>query len=264
MKLAWLTDLHLNFVDPAVRTQLYTSIRDAGTDAVLLGGDIGEADSLTHFLEELLQGTGRPVYFVLGNHDYYGASIEFVRQRVATLSDGMWWLPSCGPVYLTERTALVGHDGWADARFGDFFGSPVVLNDFVNIQDLAKCAMNKECLYHELQRLGDESAQFIEYALRIACTERERVILLTHVPPFREACWHEGRLSDDRDWLPHFTCKAMGDAILRVMESFPHRKLIVLCGHTHGSGVAQVAPNIVVKTGGAVYGSPQVQQILEL
>jgi hypothetical protein len=26
------------------------------------------------------------------------------------------------------------------------------------------------------------------------------VVVLTHVPPFREACWHEGRISDIRTW----------------------------------------------------------------
>lgn len=37
-----------------------------------------------------------------------------------------------------------------------------------------------------------------------------------HVPPFREASWHQGRISDD-DWLPHFTCKAVGDVLREAM-----------------------------------------------
>ena len=41
----------------------------------------------------------------------------------------------------------------------------------------------------------------------------EHVLVLTHVPPFREACWHEGRISGD-DYLPYFACKATGDVLL--------------------------------------------------
>ncbi|MFM7113065.1 MAG: Eco57I restriction-modification methylase domain-containing protein, partial [Planctomycetota bacterium] len=39
----------------------------------------------------------------------------------------------------------------------------------------------------------------------------------THVPPFREACWHEGELSDDQ-WAPHFTSVVMGDALRAVIS----------------------------------------------
>jgi hypothetical protein len=42
------------------------------------------------------------------------------------------------------------------------------------------------------------------------------------------------------------------------------RKMTVLCGHTHGSGEAQVLPNLRVLTGGAVYGKPGVQRVLEV
>ena len=34
----------------------------------------------------------------------------------------------------------------------------------------------------------------------------------------REAAWHQGQLSDD-DWIPWFTCRAVGDVILRCARS---------------------------------------------
>ena len=86
-------------------------------------------------------------------------------------------------------------------------------------------------------------------------------MVLTHVPPFREACWHEGRISDD-NWLPHFTCKAVGDALLEAMAAAPDHRMTVLCGHTHGGGEAQVLPNLRVLTGDARYGQPVIQRIL--
>jgi hypothetical protein len=48
------------------------------------------------------------------------------------------------------------------------------------------------------------------------------------------------------------------------MRGFPDRRLTVLCGHTHGLGEAQPAANVIVYTGGARYGEPEIQRVLEL
>ena len=45
MRLAWTTDLHLNFVSDAGVDQFLEELRDVHADAVLVGGDIGEADT---------------------------------------------------------------------------------------------------------------------------------------------------------------------------------------------------------------------------
>jgi Icc protein len=97
----------------------------------------------------------------------------------------------------------------------------------------------------------------------LALEAHEHVIVLTHVPPFREACWHEGRISDD-NWLPHMACRAVGDELRRIMQAHPHRKMTVLCGHTHSPGEASILPNLTVLTGGAVYGQPTIQRVLEI
>ena len=52
-RLAWLTDLHLNFVTPRHVERLCRSVIDTGADAVLLSGDIGEAHDLESQLETL-------------------------------------------------------------------------------------------------------------------------------------------------------------------------------------------------------------------
>ena len=48
------------------------------------------------------------------------------------------------------------------------------------------------------------------------------------------------------------------------MEEHANCNLTVLCGHTHGTGCAEILPNLVVKTGGAEYGHPKLQGIIEL
>jgi hypothetical protein len=47
------------------------------------------------------------------------------------------------------------------------------------------------------------------------------------------------------------------------MSAYPDHQMTVLCGHTHSSGQADILPNLLVKTGGAEYGSPMIQEILE-
>ena len=71
----------------------------------------------------------------------------------------------------------------------------------------------------------------------------------------------KGRVSDD-NWLPHFTCKAAGDALIEAISQRPDREMTVLCGHTHGAGEAQILPNLRVLIGGAVYGAPAIQRML--
>jgi 3',5'-cyclic-AMP phosphodiesterase len=281
MRLAWLTDLHLDFVGPAQISALVDEIHASAPDAVLIGGDTGEAPTFARYLHELARYLAVPIYFVLGNHDYYRSSITSVREsaRALTRADaGLIWLPAAGVVPLTESTSLIGHDGWADARFGDFLHSDVVLNDYRLIAELRQVTVDptrKEdaernergllplALQAKLQELGDEAASHFESVLPHALEQSEHVIVLMHVPPFREACWHEGRISDDI-WLPHFSCKAAGDVLRRFMENAPDRRLTVFCGHTHGAGTAQILPNLVVITGGAEYGKPALQRVIQV
>ena len=258
MRLAWVTDIHLNFVKYEVRQRFYRSIEEVEPGAVLIGGDIGEADNVREYLLEMREALTAPLYFVLGNHDYYHSSIANTRRAIGAV-EGPVWLTATGTRLLSETTALIGEDGWADGRLGDYGNSPIYLNDYELIDEFR--GLDKNERGRLLNALGDESAFRIATKLRQACAERQRVILLTHVPPFREACWHEGRTSDDQ-WVPHFGCQAAGDAILAVMDQHPHCELRVLCGHTHGAGVFQPRANVVVTTGGAVYGKPALQESL--
>ena len=263
MRAGWLTDVHLNFVSSSKRSRFYDLVREQKLDCLLLGGDIGEADSLIQFLTELEVSLDIPIYFVLGNHDFYRGSIAEVRQAVvrqAATSRRLRWLPLSGVVLLTDNTALVGHDSWADGRFGNFFGSGVRLNDYVLIAELRGLTQAER--YAKLNALGDEAAEFLECGVSEALSQRRNVVVLTHVPPFREACWHEGAISND-NWLPHFACQAVGERLAILACAHPEQSLTVLCGHTHSPGVAQILPNLVVYTGAAEYGIPIVQRVFE-
>ncbi len=263
MRLGWLTDLHLNFVHSLKRSAFYAHLREEKLDAVLLGGDIGEADSVTELLAEMANGLRIPIYFVLGNHDFYGGSIGAVREAVAreaAVSPWLHWLPASGVIPLTANATLVGHDSWADGRLGDFFRSEVALNDYFLITELR--SLQKQERYAKLNALGDEAAEFLEYRVLEALPRCQNVIVLTHVPPFRESCRHEGQISTG-DFLPHFACRAVGERLASIMRAHPDRNMVVLCGHTHSPGFARILDNLAVLTGGAQYGVPALQQVLE-
>jgi hypothetical protein len=55
----------------------------------------------------------------------------------------------------------------------------------------------------------------------------------------------------------------VGDVLIEIMHIYPHRQLTVLCGHTHGRGQARILDNLLVLTGGAEYGKPEVQQVFD-
>lgn len=279
MRVAWATDIHLDFLaDEQVRA-FAAALAAERPEAVVLSGDLSHAELLEHHLRLLAGGVACPIYFVLGNHDYYGSSIADVRGAVAQLcarKPRLRWLPACGVVPLSARTAMIGVDGWADARLGDPAGTPVVLNDFFHIAELAATlepavrarpallrAGERGPLHRQLQALGDAEAARCDELLTAALASHPEVLVVTHVPPFAAACWHEGRLSDAA-WLPYFSCAALGEVLRAQARRHPERALTVLCGHTHGAGEAQIEPNLRVLTGGAVYRRPQLQRLLEL
>lgn len=264
MQVAWITDIHLNFLDAQDIQRFCQGLADQRPDAVLVGGDIGEADTITGYLSALEDACPCPIYFVLGNHDFYGGSIAGVRAEAKACADRssrLYWLPDACIVPLTQATCLIGHGTWADGRLGNYQASDVMLNDYFLIQELT--GLDARTRLEKLHHLGDEAVAHFRRLLPQALERFRHVLVLTHVPPFRAACWHEGRISND-DYLPHFSNKAVGDVLFEAMQVYPHCRMTVLCGHTHGSGTADILPNLHVKTGGAEYGKPCLQEILAI
>jgi 3',5'-cyclic-AMP phosphodiesterase len=260
----WLTDIHLNFLTAAEIEAFIGSVAHSAPDLLLIGGDVGEAPDVIGHLDRIADRVSCPVYFVLGNHDYYFGSVAAVRAAADELCrerKNLVFLTSAGAVDLTTDTGLVGHDGWADARLGDYERSLVMMNDYRLIREFA--GVSKRDRWPMLRAMGDAAAEYVRRHLPDALERHEHVILLTHVPPLREACWYQGQISND-EWLPHFTCLAVGQALIAVMREYPQRRLTVLCGHTHSPGECRPLENVLVITGGAEYGQPCIQQVFEV
>ena len=263
MRATWLTDIHLNFLRPLALQAFYDRVRAERPDLLLVTGDIGESDSVARFVGEL--AAIAPVWFVLGNHDYYRSSIASVRAAMPRLPVRTRWCNAHDPIALTDRVALLGVDGWGDARCGDL-DSKVELSDWARIDELKRCR-DREARNATLQRYGSNEARTLRDKLARA-PARDELLVLTHVPPFPEACVYDGKMSEPA-WLPWFTCIATGEVLLDHARAHPEQAITVLCGHSHGAGSYSPLPNLEVKTGGwppatEQYGNPIVQATLEL
>lgn len=258
MRLAWLTDPHFNHCPLDAWEALMGEIQDGAPDALLISGDISEGEDVLFQLRLLADELAIPIHFVLGNHDFYHGSIDAKRAAVVAgcrRHPLLNYLTDSGPICLNDSVALVGEDGWGDATIGDFEGSPVRLNDFRWIDDfrLAPIGSWKPMLIEQ----GRQSAARLRGKLVSAMATHASVLVVTHVPPFREACWYLGRTTDDW-WAPFFVCGQVGEVLREAIEAHPAGRLEVLCGHTHNGGLARLGDRLNVTTAGAEYGRPEV------
>ena len=264
MKLGWLSDVHLNFLDASARLRFFEDLSQHKVDGWLLSGDIGEADSVVSYLREFEDLLPVRLYFVLGNHDFYRGSIAQVKadiHRLSSRSEQLVWLTDTDCADIGNRVGIVGDDGWSDARLGNALGTPVELSDFYLIKELTGHTRSE--LVQRLNELGDEAAERLGKKLDDAASRYANLVVVTHPPPFEGATWHQGTTSWP-DWLPWFSCAAVGEAILDVARAHPETDFLVLCGHTHSSGRYTANSNVTVHTAQVEYGRPAPQAVIEL
>jgi len=262
MRVSYVTDIHLNFISSETLRKFCFKINQANTDAVIITGDITEAPYLEAHLNRLREEVKVPVYFVLGNHDYYRGSVKEVRALMCE-KYANYWLPSAGVVDLSCHTALVGHDGWYDGGYGDWFCfSTVQMTDYELVEELRNARQGgQDCLYGRIRGLAKEAAEHVKLWATKAAETHKHVIIATHVPPFVENAVYDdkgpnsGKISG-KNWIPIMSSEIMGNALLDLAEDLPETQFTVLCGHSHGNAVFQAAPNMVSITGYSDYGNP--------
>lgn len=279
MKYAWTTDCHLDHTDRddalVAFAQSLVVTEPAG---VFITGDISNANKLVYHLSVIERVVQRPVFFVLGNHDYYGGEIESVRKsmrELSNMSQFLKYLPLSPYVALSPSTALVGHDGWYDAYHGDGTRSRFMMNDWVCIKDFVPHSggasfmrlngnlRDRDALIAHARKLAHEGVLHVHNGIKSAARYHNHVVVLTHYPPFRESHIYGGKIGDD-ETQPWFTSKMMGDMLLDAAKAFPNTRFTVLAGHTHGRYDGKFAPNLEVHVGGADYGRPQLAGLIEI
>lgn len=286
MKIAWATDIHLDFITSpgdlvasARNLDIFCQqIEKGNPESVILTGDISVSKFLKDHLIYIESKLRRPIYFVLGNHDFWGSTFEKVRKDCTDLSKSSEYLryASCLPyVELTPRTALIGHDGWYDGYNGDPNGSNVVMNDWLRIGEFVRenCVVasssaqsrNMNSILAISREQSNAAAAHLVRSIKSVVAQKKyrTVIVLTHVPPFVEAHYHKGSPGDPA-MHPWYTSRTMGSMLLSAAKSNPDIRFEVFCGHTHGKFSLQVTENLFCHVGGSEYSNPDTQGTFDI
>ena len=277
MRLAWATDIHLDMTGDTIGKIRSLASDAASTDAVLITGDISVSNNILQHLSLLELTIEKPIYFVLGNHDYYGSNIMSVRKTVndfCNSSSYLRYMSSVPFVRLQPGVNLIGHDSWYDAQNGNPRNNVVLMNDWIQISDFNSAlrgsysgqVLNKDVIIQISQRLAQQSVNHIANGIKAVVKESDHIIVMTHVPPFRESFngmnKHSG--TSVNDVLPWYTCKLMGDTLLAAAKTYPHVKFTVLSGHAHSHYDNDLLNNLNVKVGRAIYGNPQLASSISI
>lgn len=259
--LLWITDPHFNFLSASAWGYFKHRLAFYPKEVPLvITGDIAESRDFSRYLQELEQD--RNVYFVLGNHDFYGDSIAATRDCARSRPGYLEWRSE--PVQLSDTACLVGVDGWYDFNEGAGADTQLRMSDWELITDFKDKSMLSIAKMSAL--LAKQSAELARRKLERAFTKYRTVYFVTHVPPFLGASLSPRRLPSDKDWAPVMVNTVLGESVRSVrLGKFLH----VLCGHTHTearmavpvSKMSQSDPNVQVHTGRANYGEVFIEEI---
>ncbi len=265
-KLVWLSDIHLDFLDPAQRTTFYRRLNAIQFDYLLITGDIATSHELIPALSELSEALRRPIGFVLGNHDFYDSSFYAVRAALErTLADHPnlnWLSQGSGYLALNHDVALMGLDSWADGRAGDYENSAIILNDHLRIDDMKH--LGKYERLQLMQQLADDAETGLRRNLPKLLPHFKTILLATHVPLFAASCHGAGDTISDNAYLPHFCWQNGGLALQEEVAECPSGgHVIALCGHTHQHAQLDISGRIQIRVSKATYGAPSIH-VLDL
>ncbi len=286
MKLAWLTDIHLDHLWPRdVRDEQVVdtperiidfceSLKDYEFDAIVISGDVSLAGhkwisnffaTTEYCLKYMADTLKKPIYFVLGNHDYYFGSINTTRAKMVQLSDandGITWLTNGYIVNLSSEIGLVGHDGWYDLRNGTLCRD-YIMSEFEYVAEFSGYRSDWGIAERLCKELADDAADYFREVIPDALKTYNKLIVVTHVPPFAEVSKYRGKPTDE-EHLPFYSNKAVGDALLEIAKAHPDKELVTLSGHTHGFAEFQALPNLKSVVSSAWYGAPALHKIIDL
>lgn len=260
MNIIWVSDIHLNFLNENQREDFYKKLKDANGDAVVISGDIAESHNVIPFIKGMEAYIEIPVYFVLGNHDFYGSNLADVKRLAASTGT---YLGAEQCVALNASTALLGVDGWGDTRNGDYKNSHLKMSDWIYIDDLRReYGKGMSTLKKKLMRLADNDANKLKRrVLKAIGKGYTKIIIVTHVPPIEEVCLNAGKKSTPSG-LPFFSSKCLGDAIVPIVKQHKKIDFLWLSGHTHSRVTYVPLPNLTVKVAKAEYYHPQIEEIM--
>jgi predicted phosphohydrolase len=255
MKIAWMSDVHLNCADEIAIQAFITELAKATPDCVIITGDISVSVLLKKHLWMIENAVKVPVYFICGNHDFWGGSfnsVAFMLMELEERNPNIKWLSNNPYIKLSDNTVIVGHDCFYDAGYGDWTRSNLLLNDWFKISDFKFQPQNM--IVDIARNYAVKGANHIFDNLTSAINDGyEHSIVLMHPPPFAEASLYKGMPASDYS-LPWYSCKVAGDALLSIAEKY--KSIDVFCGHTHSKCTYTPLDNLTVRLENSQYGYP--------
>ena len=266
MTLLWVTDTHLDYVrvsEPSKTLAQYLVAENPNADALLISGDISNGGLIEKHLRELANNYPHPIFLVTGNHDYYFSSFKDVDakvHKVVAKFPNLHWLDEHWVTY--HGIPIVGVGGWYDAYYGNVY-TKEQLNDFYEIKELRPGLHYHDLLLKLVRDRAGAQADNLASMLKEACLiDSDTVIVTTHVAPYLEASWYRGKQSE-RDMAPWFTSASTGAVLDTYADKYPEKTFVVLCGHSHSPGIFQRKDNMIVYTGRAQYGFPDLSGVID-
>ena len=227
----WLSDLHVDRLAPSAINSLIGRILAANSDGIWITGDIGEPPTNWNFLKALAAQCRVPIYFVLGNHDYYGQSIEISRVHandISTLYSHVHYLTLQTPILLKNHVLLIGMDAWANT--GEV-GLTQLTWDSEAIIDLK--ANNRTLLKSIMNDLAEQDANLLLAKCRQGITQNiTEVRVLTHIPPFIPPTDLALPKPLQQNRSVFYSC-ALNRAITILNDEYPHIYFYFHSGHVH-------------------------------
>jgi 3',5'-cyclic-AMP phosphodiesterase len=241
-KFIWLTDLHMR---PWKRHRLVSHLNKEQPDGIFITGDISDGITLIGDLTYFATHLPCPIYFILGNHDYWMSSIDKRHNAVRELCSkhsNLIWMTEADIVRISDEVALIGDEGWYDADNG----KPEYLKftfDWWMVEDFRQLPSMTECIA-AWKKLAEQSVISLSQKLERAIEQDyKNIYVLTHVPPWKEATRDVGTFMEPF-WLPYNTNLVLGRALEKVMASHKKKNVVVLAGHTHSQASILVRKNL--------------------
>lgn len=272
MKLLHLTDIHLDFTDIPTRNKFYLDVYNQEADYVLIGGDIADGpkrgEELLLEFQALALHDYTTILFVFGNHDCYNSSIKEVdlfynsfckdNKNFIYLPNQITGIYRLPPPH--TNIVIIGDGLWYDGLAGDPF-SNILLNDFSLIKEMNVPSMLRR---YRIREIGEERTNLLKQKLEaINMGITDQVFILTHIPPYREATYFNGKISTS-NWLTYMCCYQAGLMLDTFCQKHLNTKFTILCGHTHGKVHHQRFDNLTVMAPESHYRYPSIGHIFNI
>lgn len=263
-EILWMTDIHLDHFNskPWLLEPFYEQCIALKPHCIFITGDIGNAECTESILEGLSEEIMAPIYFVLGNHDFYGSSINGVQNKMHRVfhghprSDEIRYMGGefSSVIQLAQKVYVVGGDGMADCRIGNPQFLYKKMNDHYLIDDFRDKSLEEVIEIRQKQAKRQASELILKLTeARQPC----KLFVLTHIPPFVEACPESRYQINPANGWPYYVNVTLGEHLKTWCEANPEVMVEVLCGHTHLDCEYQALPNLRVRSQFAEYGHPE-------